>query len=95
MYPRCLQLIMECTSTLPWTRCTIHPKCRLRPDPALHVFPQDGYAFRVHVAYHREPQVLRESVGPDGLLVVRDNEAAQALELATVHRPLLTSTLHG
>ncbi|XP_059910266.1 nucleolar protein 6 [Gadus macrocephalus] len=66
-----------------------------RPCPTHLDVWKDGYAFRVHVAYHREPQVLRESVGPDGLLVVRDNEAAQALELATVHRPLLTSTLHG
>ncbi|KAG7246331.1 hypothetical protein CRUP_031777, partial [Coryphaenoides rupestris] len=55
----------------------------------------DGFVFRVQVAYHREPQVLRESLTPEGLLVVRDNQAAQALELATVHGPLLTSTLHG
>lgn len=56
---------------------------------------QDGLVFRIQVAYHREPQVLRESVNADGLLVVRDNEEAQALEMATIHKPLLTSTLHG
>lgn len=57
--------------------------------------PQDGLLFRIQVAYHREPQVLRESVNAEGLLVVRDNEEAQALEMATIHKPLLTSTLHG
>ncbi|KAK0147285.1 Nucleolar protein 6 [Merluccius polli] len=66
-----------------------------RPCPTHLDVWKDGFAFRIHVAYHREPQVLRESLTPDGLLVVRDNEAAQALEVATVHRPLLTSTLHG
>lgn len=56
---------------------------------------QDGLVFRIQVAYHREPQVLRESVNTEGMLVVRDNEEAQALEMATIHKPLLTSTLHG
>lgn len=51
--------------------------------------------FRIQVAYHREPQVLRESVNDEGMLVVRDNEEAQALEMATIYKPLLTSTLHG
>lgn len=56
---------------------------------------QDGLLFRIQVAYHREPQVLRESVSADGMLLVRENEEAQALEMATIHKPLLTSTLHG
>lgn len=56
---------------------------------------QDGLLFRIQVAYHREAQVLRERMTDKGLLVVRDNEEAQALEMATVHKPLLTSTLHG
>ncbi|XP_074526984.1 nucleolar protein 6 [Halichoeres trimaculatus] len=56
---------------------------------------KDGLLFRVHVAYHREPQVLRESVTAEGMLVVRDNEEAQALEMSTIHKPVLTSTLHG
>uniref|UniRef100_A0A8C9VAJ2 Nucleolar protein 6 n=1 Tax=Scleropages formosus TaxID=113540 RepID=A0A8C9VAJ2_SCLFO len=56
---------------------------------------KDGLIFRIQVAYHREPQVLRESIGPDGLLRYRDNEEAQALEMETLHRPYLTSTLHG
>uniref|UniRef100_A0A8C4IVS4 Nucleolar protein 6 n=1 Tax=Dicentrarchus labrax TaxID=13489 RepID=A0A8C4IVS4_DICLA len=56
---------------------------------------KDGLVFRIQVAYHREPQVLRESVNAEGLLVVRDNEEAQALEMETIHKPLLTSTLHG
>lgn len=56
---------------------------------------QDGYVFRIQVAYHREPQILRQTIGPDGMLCYRDNDEAQALELETVHRPYLTSTLHG
>ncbi|KAJ8006168.1 hypothetical protein DPEC_G00125440 [Dallia pectoralis] len=56
---------------------------------------KDGLAFRIQVAYHREPQVLRESLSPEGLLIIRDNEEAQALEMTTIHQPLLTSTLHG
>ncbi|KAM4616374.1 nucleolar protein 6 [Polymixia lowei] len=66
-----------------------------RPCPTHLDVWKDGFAFRIQVAYHREPQVLRESVTEDGLLVVRDNEEARALEMATIHRPLLTSTLHG
>lgn len=56
---------------------------------------QGGLLFRIQVAYHREPQVLRESVNAEGMLIVRDNEEAQALEMATIYKPLLTSTLHG
>lgn len=66
-----------------------------RPCPNHLDVWKDGLAFRVQVAYHREPQVLRESRSAEGLLVVTDNEEAQALELETVHEPLLTSTLHG
>ncbi|CAB1418816.1 unnamed protein product [Pleuronectes platessa] len=66
-----------------------------RPCPTHLDVWKDGLAFRVQVAYHREPQVLRESVNAEGLLVVRENEEAQALEMATIHKPLLTSTLHG
>lgn len=67
----------------------------LTPPPLAHRGVQDGLVFRVQVAYHREPQVLRESVNAEGMLIVRDNEEAQALEMATAHKPLLTSTLHG
>lgn len=56
---------------------------------------QDGLVFRIQVAYHREPQVLRESVTAEGMLIQRDNAEAQALELETQHKPFLTSTLHG
>uniref|UniRef100_A0AAQ5X9U2 Nucleolar protein 6 n=1 Tax=Amphiprion ocellaris TaxID=80972 RepID=A0AAQ5X9U2_AMPOC len=72
-----------------------HHKYTCRPCPTHLDVWKDGLAFRIQVAYHREPQVLRESVNPEGLLVVRDNEEAQALEMATIHKPLLTSTLHG
>ncbi|CAL1615889.1 unnamed protein product [Knipowitschia caucasica] len=56
---------------------------------------KDGLLFRIQIAYHREPQVLRESINAEGMLVVRDTDEAQALEVATIHKPLLTSTLHG
>ncbi|KAI4898333.1 hypothetical protein NFI96_024564 [Prochilodus magdalenae] len=56
---------------------------------------KDGLAFRIQVAYHREPQVLRESITAEGMLVQRDNPEAQGLELETQHKPFLTSTLHG
>uniref|UniRef100_A0A3P8TK85 Nucleolar protein 6 n=1 Tax=Amphiprion percula TaxID=161767 RepID=A0A3P8TK85_AMPPE len=72
-----------------------HHKYTCRPCPTHLDVWKDGLVFRIQVAYHREPQVLRESVNPEGLLVVRDNEEAQALEMATIHKPLLTSTLHG
>uniref|UniRef100_A0A8C2FG60 Nucleolar protein 6 n=1 Tax=Cyprinus carpio TaxID=7962 RepID=A0A8C2FG60_CYPCA len=55
----------------------------------------DGLVFRIQVAYHREPQILRESLTPEGMLIYRDNAEAQALELETLHKPFLTSTLHG
>ncbi|XP_034548589.1 nucleolar protein 6 [Notolabrus celidotus] len=66
-----------------------------RPCPTHLDVCKDGFVFRIHVAYHREPQVLRESVNAEGLSVVRDKEEAQALEMSTIHKPLLTSTLHG
>ncbi|XP_056141122.1 nucleolar protein 6 [Lampris incognitus] len=72
-----------------------HHHYTVKPCPTHLDVWKDGLAFRIQVAYHREPQVLRESVNAQGLLVLRDNEEAQALEMATIHRPLLTSTLHG
>ena len=64
-------------------------------DSLSYICFQDGLVFRIQIAYHREPQVLRESIGSDGMLVVRDTEEAQALEITTFFKPLLTSTLHG
>lgn len=61
----------------------------------LYMSVQDGLAFRIHVAYHREPQILREALTPEGMLIYRDNPEAQSLELETQHKPYLTSTLHG
>lgn len=72
-----------------------HHNYTCRPCPTHLDVWKDGLVFRIQVAYHREPQVLRESLNPEGLLVMRDNEEAQALEMATIHKPLLTSTLHG
>ncbi|XP_072520710.1 nucleolar protein 6 [Salminus brasiliensis] len=66
-----------------------------RPTPSHLDVWKDGLVFRIQVAYHREPQVLRERVTPEGMLILRDNPEAQALELETQHKPFLTSTLHG
>uniref|UniRef100_K7G936 Nucleolar protein 6 n=1 Tax=Pelodiscus sinensis TaxID=13735 RepID=K7G936_PELSI len=55
----------------------------------------DGYVFRLQVAYHREPQILKEVVTPEGMLKYRDTEESRQLELETLHLPYLTSSLHG
>uniref|UniRef100_A0A671QPS5 Nucleolar protein 6 n=1 Tax=Sinocyclocheilus anshuiensis TaxID=1608454 RepID=A0A671QPS5_9TELE len=68
-------------------------KCHATPT-YLDVW-KDGLVFRIQVAYHREPQILRESLTPEGMLIYRDNAEAQVLELETLHKPFLTSTLHG
>ncbi|XP_069780228.1 nucleolar protein 6 [Narcine bancroftii] len=56
---------------------------------------KDGYVFRVQVAYHREPQILKEIHTPEGMLKYRDTEESFQLEWETLHLPYLTSTLHG
>ncbi|XP_075696499.1 nucleolar protein 6 isoform X2 [Rhinoderma darwinii] len=56
---------------------------------------KDGFVFRLEVAYHREPQVMKEVLTPDGMLKSRDTEESLQLELETIHRTHLTSTLHG
>ncbi|KAJ7335150.1 hypothetical protein JRQ81_013091, partial [Phrynocephalus forsythii] len=66
-----------------------------RPAPTHTDVYKDGYVFRVQVAYHREPQILKEVVTPEGMLKYRDTPESQQLELETAHLPFLTSTLHG
>lgn len=56
---------------------------------------KDGFVFRIQVAYHREPQILKEMQTPDGMLKYRDTEESVQLEWETVYLPYLTSTLHG
>ncbi|KAM4049230.1 nucleolar protein 6 [Anomaloglossus baeobatrachus] len=56
---------------------------------------KDGYVFRLQVAYHREPQLMKEFVTPEGMVKSRDTEESIQLELETIHLPHLTSTLHG
>ncbi|XP_075439397.1 nucleolar protein 6 isoform X2 [Ascaphus truei] len=56
---------------------------------------KDGFVFRVQVAYHREPQYMKEFVTPEGMLKSHDTEESRQLELETLHLPHLTSTLHG
>ncbi|XP_072215381.1 nucleolar protein 6 [Excalfactoria chinensis] len=56
---------------------------------------KDGYVFRLQVAYHREPLILKEVVTPEGMLKYQDTEESQRLELETLHQPYLTSSLHG
>ncbi|XP_077202809.1 nucleolar protein 6-like [Paroedura picta] len=66
-----------------------------RPSPAYTDVYKDGYVFRLHVAYHRESQILKEVVTPEGMLKYQDTEESLRLELETLHLPFLTSTLHG
>uniref|UniRef100_A0A8C2UM31 Nucleolar protein 6 n=1 Tax=Chinchilla lanigera TaxID=34839 RepID=A0A8C2UM31_CHILA len=56
---------------------------------------EDGFVFRIRVAYQREPQILREVQSPEGVVSLRDTPAALRLERDTKHLPLLTSALHG
>uniref|UniRef100_A0A8D2MV52 Nucleolar protein 6 n=1 Tax=Zonotrichia albicollis TaxID=44394 RepID=A0A8D2MV52_ZONAL len=56
---------------------------------------KDGYVFRLQVAYHREPLILKEVVTPEGMLKYQDTEESRLLELETLHLPYLTSSLHG
>ncbi|OCT56411.1 hypothetical protein XELAEV_18000142mg [Xenopus laevis] len=56
---------------------------------------KDGYVFRVQVAYHREPQYMKEFVTPEGMLKYQDTEESMQLEMETNHLPHLSSTLHG
>lgn len=60
-----------------------------------HLFPQDGFAFRIRVAYQREPQVLKETRSPEGMISLRDTPTSLRLERDTRQLPLLTSALHG
>lgn len=63
--------------------------------PPHTLFQQDGFVFRVRVAYQREPQILREMRSPEGMISLRDTPASLRLERDTRHLPLLTSALHG
>uniref|UniRef100_A0A663FFP6 Nucleolar protein 6 n=1 Tax=Aquila chrysaetos chrysaetos TaxID=223781 RepID=A0A663FFP6_AQUCH len=56
---------------------------------------KEGYVFRLQVAYHREPLILKEVVTPEGMLKYQDTEDSRQLELETLHLPYLTSSLHG
>ncbi|KAM4876616.1 nucleolar protein 6 [Thomomys bottae] len=56
---------------------------------------KDGFVFRIRVAYHREPQILKEVRSPEGMISLRDTPASLRLERDTRLLPLLTSALHG
>ncbi|XP_068121202.1 nucleolar protein 6 [Hyperolius riggenbachi] len=56
---------------------------------------KDSFVFRLQVAYHREPQLMKEYLSPEGMLKSRETEESQQLELETIHLTHLTSTLHG
>lgn len=56
---------------------------------------QDGFVFRIRVAYQREPQILREMRSPEGMISLRDTPTSLCLEKDTRQLPLLTSALHG
>lgn len=63
--------------------------------PSRTLFQQDGFVFRIRVAYQREPQILKEMRSPEGMISLRDTPASFRLEKDTRHLPLLTSALHG
>lgn len=63
--------------------------------PAHALFQQDGFVFRIRVAYQREPQILKEMRSPEGMISLRDTPASLRLERDTKQLPLLTSALHG
>ncbi|ELR51092.1 Nucleolar protein 6 [Bos mutus] len=56
---------------------------------------KDGFVFRIRVAYQREPQILKETRSPEGMISLRDTPASLRLERDTRQLPLLTSALHG
>ncbi|XP_036597850.1 nucleolar protein 6 [Trichosurus vulpecula] len=56
---------------------------------------KDGYVFRVRVAYHREPQILKETRTPEGMITMRDTPTSILLDRDTRQLPQLTSALHG
>ncbi|XP_004428412.1 PREDICTED: nucleolar protein 6 [Ceratotherium simum simum] len=56
---------------------------------------KDGFVFRIRVAYQREPQILKETRSPEGMISLRDTRASLRLERDTRQLPLLTSALHG
>ncbi|KAM9509042.1 nucleolar protein 6 [Guaruba guarouba] len=56
---------------------------------------KDGYVFRLQVAYHREPLILKEVVTPEGMLKYQDTEESRQLEVEIQHKPYITSSLHG
>ncbi|XP_066470854.1 nucleolar protein 6 [Tiliqua scincoides] len=66
-----------------------------RPTPTHTDVYKDGYVFRLQVAYHREPQILKEVVTPEGMLKYQETEESQQLEVETQQLPFLTSSLHG
>ncbi|XP_066195759.1 nucleolar protein 6 [Sylvia atricapilla] len=66
-----------------------------RPSVTYTDVYKDGYVFRLQVAYHREPLILKEVVTPEGMLKYQDTEESLQLELETLHLPYLTSSLHG
>ncbi|XP_073445908.1 nucleolar protein 6 isoform X1 [Dendrobates tinctorius] len=70
-------------------------KLLCRPSTTYTDVYKDGYVFRLQVAYHREPQFMKEFVTPEGMVKSRDTEESLQLELETIHLPHLTSTLHG
>ncbi|XP_072050523.1 nucleolar protein 6-like [Amphiura filiformis] len=56
---------------------------------------QDGYVFRVQLSHRKEIGLAKESLTPQGLLVLRDNAQSMELERAIIQLPRLTSMLHG
>lgn len=72
-----------------------HHGLQCRPASEYTDVLKDGFVFRICVAYQKEPQILRETRSPEGMISLRDTPASLRLEKNTRHLPLLTSALHG
>jgi len=72
-----------------------HPKLLCVPLPDHLVVLDDGFAFHISVAYHREILVLQTRRTPDGMVKTAVNPESLALEKRTVKLPLLAGMLHG
>jgi len=56
---------------------------------------QDGYVFRILVAYHMEARLMQFYTTSDGMIKERSTPESNALEYKTLHMPTLSSQLHG
>lgn len=56
---------------------------------------QDGFIFRIKLTHYRELTLLKQHLGSDGVLKIRDSPESMRLEKETLLLPQLTTTLHS